>query len=105
MTREGNVRSYKIVDEVVDTSIERKTERVENSHREFVNQELEFSTGRMEVDTRIIDLISKELPDESKIGYMLPLNCGHNASPSLPELNLLQKHLIKARIIELADNS
>lgn len=91
-------------DEVAGFPSEGKAEELSSSPREFASQELELSTRRMHIDTRVVDLVSKELPDESKVGYILPLNCGHNASPSLAELNTLQKHLINAHIVELADS-
>ncbi len=46
---------------------------------------------------------SQELPNEDRIGYLLPLNCGHNGSLSLAELNLFQKHLINAQIVALVE--
>lgn len=44
-------------------------------------------------------LTIEQLPDETKIGYLLCLNCGHNNNLSLAELNQYEKHLINANII------
>lgn len=65
-----------------------------------IPHDLDCTTSRLDNDGKL----RKELPDESIIGYMLPLNGGHNGAFSLPELNLFQKHLINAQIVELADN-
>ena len=95
-----------IIGEIMETSTEGKTEvAIANSPKEFVTQDIESTIRKIEPDnTYILDLISKELPNEAKIGYMLPLNCGHNSNLSLAELNLVQKHLINAQIVELADS-
>jgi len=87
---------------------------VMSQNYENQNTEQEYGLGKipspetsrgLETEIRIMSVIVKELPNEGRIGYILPLNCGHNGTLSLAELNLFQKHLINAQIVALAEGA
>lgn len=60
--------------------------------------------GKVITEEKVIDIATNPLPDENVIGYILPLNCGISGMLNLNELNIYQKHLVNAQIVELEES-
>jgi len=60
--------------------------------------------GKVVTEEKAIEISTRPLPDESLIGHLLPLSCGMSGVLSLNELNMYQKHLVNAHIVELAES-